>query len=539
MTEGSVELPGSDRPLATGAQRIGNASPDEEVEVTITLCGPQMPDADYVTGPPVDSDAYAATYGADAGDAAKVKEELEKFGLRVYDVSLATRSLHARGSVRQLESAFGVTLGIYESAVQGQFRGREGGIAIPASLDGIVAGVFGLDDRRMARRKAAIPPRPALAAALTPADLEGRYHFPPGDGTGQAVAIAEFGGAYFAGDVRAFCQKHGRPVPEVTPVSAGFPLLTAEQIAQLPEEERRQVLDTSVEVMMDIEIVAALCPAAAISVYFAPFSEKGWIDLINAVLVSRPLPVALSISWGMAEDAPDWSSSAVQEIDQRLQGAAIQGVTVCAASGDDGAGGQMRDGQAHVNFPAASPFVLSIGGTMLSGAPPEEEVVWWEAPGDRAGGGGSTGGGVSRVFPRPAWQTVHVPSLNAGSIDGRVVPDVAALAGPPFYDLVFQGQDNPNGGTSAATPLWAALLVRIAAGLPAAKRLRFITPLLYGAAQDGQPLGQAGCVDITAGGNRSPSIPPGYSAGPGYDAVSGWGTPIGTRLQRGIEDWDR
>ena len=289
---------------------------------------------------------------------------------------------------------------------------------------------------------------------------------------------------------------------------------------------------------MDIEIVAGLCPAAAISVYFAHFTQRGWIDLLNAVVTAQPVPVVLSVSWGLAEDATDWSSSAVQEINQRLQAAAMLGITVCAAAGDDGAGDQMQDGHAHVNFPASSPFVLSVGGTMLTGTPPEE-VVWWQAPGYRAGGGGSTGGGVSTVFPRPAWQTVQVASLNAGSIDGRVLPDIAALAGPPFYDVIFQGQDSPNGGTSAATPLWAALLARIAAGLPAANQLRFLTPLLYGTAQNSQPVGQAGCTDITsgdnhndAGNNGDPAAVPGYTAGQGYNAVTGWGTPIGTQLQQ-------
>jgi kumamolisin len=113
----------------------------------------------------------------------------------------------------------------------------------------------------------------------------------------------------------------------------------------------------------------------------------------------------------------------MQEINQQLQSAAMLGVTVCAASGDDGAGDQVNDGRAHVNFPASSPFVLSVGGTMLTGTPPAE-VVWSAAPGDQSqsGDGGSTGGGVSTVFPRPGWQTVNVGSLNAGSMDGRVVP---------------------------------------------------------------------------------------------------------------------
>jgi kumamolisin len=151
------------------------------------------------------------------------------------------------------------------------------------------------------------------------------------------------------------------------------------------------------------------------------------------------------------------------------------------------------------------------------------EVVWWNAPGDRSvPGGGSTGGGVSTVFKRPAWQNVHVTSLNHGAIDGRVVPDVAALAGAPFYDTVLAGRDSPNGGTSASAPLWASLLARIAqaSGKPPA----FVTPKLY------QPAVEKVFTDVTSGNNTSPQPGKGYTAGPGFDACSGWGIPIGTKL---------
>jgi kumamolisin len=287
MAEARVELPGSHRPQAIGAEQVGTADPGEEVEVTVTLRGPDLPSAEAAAGPRLTPDAYEAAYGADAGDAAKVKEELEKLGLQVYDVSLAGRSLHARGTVAQLDAAFGVSLGVYESASQGRFRGRAGDITIPAALDGIVTGVFGLDDRRMARRKA-IPTLTQLPPALTPADLEDRYHFPPGDGAGQAVAVAEFFGAYFPSDLTAFCQKYGRPVPSVTPISAGFPVVTLDQIAHLAPDVRKEMLEASGEVMMDVEIIAALCPAAQISVYFAPFTQKGWIDLINMAASANP-----------------------------------------------------------------------------------------------------------------------------------------------------------------------------------------------------------------------------------------------------------
>lgn len=527
MAKERRELPGSFRPVAVGARRTGTANPADQLDVTVTLRGPELP-ADAVTGPPMNPDAYASAYGADADDAARVSSELQRFGLDVHAVSLAGRSMQVRGSIAQFEAAFGAQLGVYENADQGEFRGREGRLSLPESLNGLVTGVFGLDERRVARRSTTAAS--AATTAMTPADFESRYQFPPGDATGQTIAIAEFGGAYFPDDVQAFCQKCDRAAPAVTPVSVGYPLLTVRQIEHLPHAQQQAVLEESVEVMMDIEIVAALCPGSSVSVYFAPFTQKGWIDLLDAVQIATTPPVALSISWGLAEDSPNWSSAAVKEINQRLQAAAMLGITVCVAAGDDGAGDQVGDGKAHVNFPATSPNVLSVGGTKLAGSP-VDEVVWWDTPGDRSvQGGGSTGGGVSTIFPRPTWQAAYVPSLNFGSIDGRIVPDVAALAGEPFYDLIFLGQDSPNGGTSAATPLWAALLARIAATASGDGKPRFLTPQLYASTSGGLPAGAVGCQDITSGDNRSPGISPGYEAGVGYDAVSGWGTPIGVKL---------
>src|SRR5262249_34111299 len=161
-----------------------------------------------------------------------------------------------------------------------------------------------------------------------------------------------------------------------------------------------------------------------ISVYFATFDVKGWVDLLNRVITDRP--VALSVSWGAPEDSPDWSEASRRAINERLAAAATLGITVCVSSGGDGAGEEPADDQAPVDFPSCSPFVLSVGGTMLRGA---VEEAWWQSPGcrfDDAGnqtGGGATGGGVSVTLARPNWQNVSITSLNEGSIDGRVIPD--------------------------------------------------------------------------------------------------------------------
>ena len=135
------------------------------------------------------------------------------------------------------------------------------------------------------------------------------------------------------------------------------------------------------------------------------------------------------------------------------------------------------------------------------------ERVWHKKPGRRTPNrkrrSGATGGGVSTRFPRPKWQAVKVKSLNKGSIDGRVVPDVTALSGPPWYAMVLNGKWTTGGGTSASAPLWAALLARINALLPKDKRQRFLTPRLYKLSAFGEPLGKHVCHDIIIGHNAS------------------------------------
>ncbi len=512
MTEAHATLEGSERGRTPHAVRVGDVDPASEIEVTVTLRRPER----------------------FSEDAEAVRRVLGRFGLAVQAERPATGSLVMTGTAAQIEAAFHPGLGMYSHPGDGVLRGREGDVRIPSELDGTVSGVFGLDQRRVAHRLAhggAAQAGPGDAIApLGPADLEQRYSFPNGDCSGQTIAIAEFGGGYFPDDVRDFCQAHGRALPQIETVSIGATPLTPTQIAALSAEQQGPALGESHEVMMDVEIVAGLCANATISVFYAPFDQKGWIDLLDRVVAADPAPVAVSMSWGLAEDSPDWSAAALDAINQRLRAASARGITVCAASGDDGSGDQMHDQHAHVHFPASSPFVLAVGGTMLDG---DDEVVWWNAPGDRSQPrGGSTGGGVSVKFPRPEWQNVRVASLNPGAIDGRVVPDVAALAGPPGYSLVFDGQPTLNGGTSAAAPLWAALIARIAAAGAggASKPPAFLAPLLYRNGNGGRVRGATAFADITKGSNTSPQPGFGYDAQPGFDAVSGWGVPNGEAL---------
>lgn len=400
-----VYVSNSERPRKKGAKRLKDASPRQRVDVTLTLRGPKLPDAGAIEPRTLSLAQVVARYGASRTDAEKVSRVLRKFGLHVDDVSLITRSMQVSGTVAQMEKAFQPHLGIYESAKQGKFRDREGEYQVPASLRKIITAVLGFGERRVAGRK----PSKAAAKAVrrlkpfAPQDIETHYRFPPGDGAGERIAIAEFGGGYFADDLDAYCKAFRRKVPAVKRVSIDAPIRNLTQMKRLKPAHRRDEIGYTGEVMMDVQIVAGLCPAADILVYFAKDHQKGWVDLLNQAIKDRP--VALSISWGAAEDSGDWSRAALDAINERLNLAALLGITVCCASGDDGSGDMQANKRAHVDFPSSSPYALAVGGTMIrhkAGKPVEQ--TWRVGKGRRIRDvGGATGGGVSSLFPRPAW----------------------------------------------------------------------------------------------------------------------------------------
>jgi kumamolisin len=272
------------------------------------------------------------------------------------------------------------------------------------------------------------------------------------------------------------------------------------------------------EVALDIQVAGGVAPGARIAVYFAPNTFQGFVDAVSgAVHDAGNNPSIISASWGGNET--DWTAQAIQAMNSALQDAAQLGVTVFASSGDHLATNNVNDGKAHVVFPASSPWMIGCGGTVLDtiGNTVNSEVVWWNDP-----PGWGTGGGISDLFAVPAFQQqVKLPvSVNDGKIR-RGVPDVCGNAAQASgYSIVINGVTQTVYGTSAVAPLWAGLTALINQVAP--EPLGFFLPTLY---QNPQVM-----RDIRQGNNQPTGSNLGYTAGPGWDACTGLGAPIGTAL---------
>jgi kumamolisin len=518
-----LPLAGSERAPMDGAREIGPANPDEIVDVTIRLRSrtgkKPIVSADAYTKPIekrtiLSRKEFEQRHGADPESIARVETFARQHKLTVKEKSPARRTVILSGNVTAVNEAFGVELKEYDHP-GGKYRGRTGSIHLPAELQDVVEGVFGLDNRPQAkphfrRRRGLAGARAATVnLSYTPPQVAALYDFPTGvDGAGECIALIELGGGYKTADLSSYwSQLKLAETPTVSAVSVGNGSNNPTGDANGPDGE----------VMLDIEVAGSIAPGAKIVVYFADNTDAGFLNAITtAVHDSTNNPSVVSISWGGPESS--WTEQAMTSMDEAFQSAGAMGVSVCVAAGDDGSTDGVTDGLNHVDFPASSPNVLACGGTQLvaSGNSINSETVWNEL----ANSEGATGGGISDVFPLPSWQNGAgvPPSANPNKNVGRGVPDVTGDADPTTgYVTRVDGNPDVIGGTSAVAPLWAGLIALINQSI--GKPVGFINPLLYQDAGTARDLN-----DITSGNNGA------YSAGPGWDACSGLGSPIGTQV---------
>ncbi len=409
----------------------------------------------------------------------------------------------------------------------------------PAHLPAVApwSGAYGLGSSTPVRPELRPAPNPAAAhaaagcasmpAGLAPCQVAAAYDFAGllgsgQDGRGKRVAVID---AYASAenqsrlstDLLLFASAAALPAPNVTFL---YPVPTSKDL-------NASGVNTawSYEDALDLEWAFATAPGAEIQMVFSPDPGAGLYFAIDR-LVADGLTDVLSMSWGEpeigiynAEAGPcDYVCNASTDgsfaiLGPVLQLAAVEGISAFAASGDCGA----ADGTsgATVNFPASYPYVTGVGGTNLALAANGSygsETAWSgntsgaHAPGCQNQGG--SGGGFS-IFPRPGWQTGN----GSYTTPDRGVPDVAMVGGTAV-SIVYHGGAAGVLGTSVGTPIWAGLAA--IADQVAGTDLGLLNPSLYHLLVS--PRYATDFHDITSGSN-------GYPAGPGWDPVTGVGTP--------------
>ena len=516
-----VVLKGSKREELPGGRDAGAADPKERIVVSVVLRRGSPKSALTAaksaatkfaprTRKYLSREQFARRHGASAADIKKVRAFAKQYELKIASEDRATRTVKLSGTVKAFNEAFETDLRRYEHS-WGTYRCRTGELTIPAALKPVIEGVFGLDNRPQAKthfRIRNVSPgihAHAVFVSYSPLQVAQAYAFPDGtNGAGQCIALIELGGGYKSTDLSTFFKNLSIKAPKVKAISVDGAKNAPTGDANGPDGE----------VELDVEVAGAIAPGATIAAYFAPNTDQGFIDAVTAAVHDTKLkPSIISISWGGPENT--WTEQSRNALNSAFEDASTMGVTVLAASGDNGAPDGSSDVKPTVDFPAASPYVTGCGGTKLSisGSSIGSEQVWNELSSNE----GATGGGVSENFALPAYQKgAKVPKAPNGFV-GRGVPDVAGNADPASgYNVTVDGQQTVIGGTSAVAPLWAGLLARINESL--GKNVGYINPTLYASKA------KATFHDITSGSND------GYLAAPGWDACTGLGSPNGAAL---------
>ncbi len=523
----------------------------------------------------------AAQFGASPADIARATAWLRSQGLTVTGPSRTGQRISFSGTVAQVEQAFGTEMHLYMVDGERHFAASLAP-SVPAELASLVMGVHNLHDFRL---KAPVHPMyplpitgldggPDRYPSMAPADFAKIYGLGPLyakniTGAGQHIAIAgqtDFNDADIANFRSTFslsttgsmtCQGSTAicPVRHLVP-NSGNAFFSAGDIT---------------ESELDLEWSGAVAPDATIDFVFTGDNSAGGVFDAMLYAVEQKIAPIVSVSYGGGENSLSPADAVFNE--SLGDAAALMGITMLAAAGDTGAadGDSQRSKAARhgevVDWPGSIPTFVSVGGTQFQltkanlgtyldgnygalGYIPESG--WnetWDDEDAGVGGLGAGGGGVSTIFAKPYWQQGVTPNDNF-----RDVPDVALSASAEIYPYVVSYSwtvadgdaqaPQPEaltaiGGTSAAAPSFAGILALVNQALATANPsvpvgLGNANPMLYALANNTATKGAFN--DITTGSNvvpctpgtpSCPASPPyqfGYTAGPGYDQVTGNGS---------------
>jgi hypothetical protein len=433
-------------------------------------------------------------------------------------------SIYFDGTAAQVESAFQVRMGIYEQNGK-QYYGNDRVAQVPLEFQDVTLDVLNIDnfpkEEPVYKSGSTIwmgASDMAIAYDLNPLFSRGI------NGAGQSVAIVARSD-FNLSDVRLFRSTFG--------LAANDP----QKVFVTTDPGDRGGSDEE-EVLLDTEWSGAMAANATIKVVIAPTTDiTASIDYIVNSLSSAHV---MSISFGYSEQQQ--SASARTHVITDFSQAATQGQTVFVSSGDNGAqqptgSGTYSDGQ-DINYLCASPYVVCVGGTNIN-SNFDSNGNFISYAGETAWGGNlsycqnlsnnqcGSGGGKSQFISKPSYQFgPGVPNDGA-----RDVPDVAAIAWSPYTWSIQGGNLGFAGGTSLATPLWAGFfaLVNQSAG---GNGIGWANPRIYEMGRNQiSSGGPAVFHDITSGNNSTATVN-GFTAGVGYDQVTGWGSFDGDMFVR-------
>ena len=331
------------------------------------------------------------------------------------------------------------------------------------------------------------------------------------DGSGETVVMPELASSRPSTDIRKdlaiFDSKFGLAAARLHVVNT----IARSKTPYLADDEEVE----------DSEMVHAIAPGAILDVILVPqdaaSSSANFTAAATKVIRAGVALHAAVISVSASGGEHFFTRAEVAAMHAALEQARDHHVTFVASSGD--AGVISDDGPPRqVSLPASDPLVLAVGGTILDATQPTGiylgEMAW-------NGGTDASGGGYSRLFPRPIYQN---GVARIGTTRG--VPDVAANADSATAMAIeySDGEFRAATGTSAATPLWAGVIAL--ADQEAGQHLGFVDPAIYAIARS--PADHRAFHDVVTGDNSvlwPAGVYVGYNAGPGWDPVTGWGSP--------------
>lgn len=461
---------------------------------------------------------FADKFGSSQQSLDHVNDFAKDYGLKVSEADLRSGRVVLSGTADQFQQAFRTQISDYKQDGM-MVRDRSGALFVPKSLAKDIEGVYGLDNRPQATPRNRIEPTPAAAtpkadaapkperASFRADEVANAYNFPKGTtGKGQSAAIVELGGGIDMANEKSYYKDNSLPQPDINVITINGALSTT---------GRNPRADS--EVSLDSQVLGTVAPAAKQAIIFTSNNEQGFIDAISRGAFPQGTEAtnqAMSISWGQPNEA--MSEQGKRGMDLALKKAALRGMSVFVAAGDDGASDNVNDGKLHIDFPAADQYVTGVGGTALNLTKDGKislEVAWNDNK-------GTTGGGFA-PFAAPDYQKEL--TFQAKNVTGRGVPDVSGNASPNTgYKIRNGGKDIVSGGTSAVAPLYTALALRLNEGLGGGTHtVGFMNPFLYQQALSGKA---NFFNDVTQGNNN------GYEAGKGWDPVTGWGSIDGEKL---------